>query len=123
MPLSFHRKPRNDSAGEPGQGAGLPGLLPRRFYPKPGAGEAIRVGCSPPPTRPAKPVFPPPPGACPRCRRTHRECSPACRSYGWVSPSRRKQNWLGPAGAALCPLIRHFRQGGLRCGYSSPTHS
>ena len=56
-------------------------------------------------------------------RRTHRERSPACGSCGWVSPSGRKQNWLGPAGAALRPLIRRFRQGGGRCGYSSPAHS
>lgn len=56
-------------------------------------------------------------------RRTHRERSAACGSCGWVLPSGRKQNWLGPAGAALCPLIRRFRQGGGRCGYSSPAHS
>lgn len=34
----------------------------------------------------------------------------------------RKQNWLGPASAALCPLIRCFRQGG-GCSYASPAHS
>lgn len=31
--------------------------------------------------------------------------------YHWVVGGR-KQNWLGPAGAALCPLIRCFRPGG-----------
>lgn len=77
------------------------------------------MGCSPPARQTCLP-------ATPRSvsrHRTHKERSPACGSCGWVSPSGRKQNWLGPAGAALCPLIRHFRQGGGHCGYSSPAHS
>lgn len=80
---------------------------------------------------PARQTCPPAtPGSTPcRCR-THTECSSACRSCPWVSlgvtgwhlaAGGRKQNRPGPACAALCPLIRCFRQGG--CGHSSPAHS
>lgn len=75
---------------------------------------------------PAKPVLPPPPGAHPaaaaRTRSAHRRAAPVPGCH-WVAPGgrRQEQNWSGPACAALCPLIRCFRQGG--CGDSSPAHS
>lgn len=64
------------------------------------------------------------PRVCPCCCRTHRECSSACRSCHWVSLSGRRQEaeLVRTLLVRLCPLIRCFRQGGVRCGYSLPAH-
>lgn len=102
----------------------------RCLYPEPGAGEAGRaaMGCQGgdvclipaiPPNLSSRHPREHAPTTAARTWNAHRCAAPVAGCH-WVARGR-KQNWLGLAWAALCPLIRCFRQGGGR-GYSLPAH-